>query len=183
MLENATKNDENNSHSTLHSVQQVGKIRRQNPMDSRTLRSTTDSGKSNSPIIQSGMAPPQGLALSILRSKKTVSIFFSCAKISAAQAPEGPPPTTATLYFISNIVVDVTPDTAGFPRKLEAVKADTVATQALRVARKNFMMYNDKEERGSSRCDGREQFDSDLFLRPPHKLKLKSKELLVLRHA
>lgn len=34
----------------------------------------------------------------------TVSIPFSWAKISAAHAPEGPPPTTATLYFMSSEV-------------------------------------------------------------------------------
>merc|ERR1719183_311724 len=68
----------------------------------RTLRSTVVSGKSNSPIIQSGIAPPHGLALSIFLSNKTVSIPFSWAKISAAQAPDGPPPITATLYFISS---------------------------------------------------------------------------------
>mmetsp|Transcript_44723 Transcript_44723/g.87695 ORF Transcript_44723/g.87695 Transcript_44723/m.87695 type:complete len:208 (-) Transcript_44723:137-760(-) len=67
----------------------------------RTFLSTTVSGKSNSPTIHSGIAPPHGLALSSLRSNSTVSTFFSWAKISAAQAPEGPPPTTATRYFIS----------------------------------------------------------------------------------
>ena len=63
---------------------------------------------SNSPIMHRGMAPPQGLALSILRSKRTVSTFFSLAKISAAHAPEGPPPTTATLYFMSRDVEEAT---------------------------------------------------------------------------
>jgi hypothetical protein len=68
--------------------------------EEHTLRSTTVSGRLNSPTMQSGIAPPHGLALSSLRSKKTVSIPFSWAKISAAQAPDGPPPTTATLYFM-----------------------------------------------------------------------------------
>lgn len=72
-----------------------------------TLRSTTVSGKSNSPTMQRGMAPPHGLALSSFRSNKTVSIPFSCAKISAAQAPAGPPPTTATLYFMDKAVDEV----------------------------------------------------------------------------
>ena len=66
-----------------------------------TLRSTVDSGMLNSPIMQRGMAPPHGLALSIFLSNRTVSMLFSWAKISAAHAPEGPPPTTATLYFMS----------------------------------------------------------------------------------
>ena len=40
-------------------------------------------------------------------------MFFSWAKISAAQAPDGPPPTTATLYFMSrevdeDVAVDAT---------------------------------------------------------------------------
>jgi hypothetical protein len=39
------------------------------------------------------------LQLSILRSNIIVSIFGFCAKISAAHAPDGPPPTTATLYL------------------------------------------------------------------------------------
>ena len=38
-----------------------------------------------------------GLALSILRSKRTHSMLGSLANASAAQAPEGPPPRTATL--------------------------------------------------------------------------------------
>ena len=74
----------------------------------RTLRSTTVSGMSNSPTIHNGMAPPHGFALSILRSNITVSNPRSCAKISAAQAPEGPPPTTATLYLISMLEPDET---------------------------------------------------------------------------
>ena len=51
--------------------------------------------------MQRGMAPPQGLQLSILRSIIIVLSDLSWAKISAAQAPAGPPPTTATVYFMS----------------------------------------------------------------------------------
>ena len=43
-----------------------------------------------------GIAPPQGLQLSIFRSMRKVSIP-SLANWSAALAPAGPPPTTATL--------------------------------------------------------------------------------------
>merc|ERR1719443_1200595 len=53
-------------------------------------------GKSNSSIMHSGMAPPQGLQLSILRSIMKVSMP-ALAHSSAAQAPAGPPPTIATL--------------------------------------------------------------------------------------
>ena len=47
--------------------------------------------------MQTGIAPPQGLALSILRSKIVHSILGFLANDSAAHDPEGPPPTTATL--------------------------------------------------------------------------------------
>merc|ERR1719440_1570986 len=63
----------------------------------RTLRSMMVSGRANSSTMQSGMAPPHGLQLSILRSKRVVSTLGALAKISAAHAPEGPPPMTATL--------------------------------------------------------------------------------------
>ena len=53
----------------------------------------------NSSTMHTGIAPPHGLQLSILRSNNTVSIFGFCANISAAHAPDGPPPTTATLYL------------------------------------------------------------------------------------
>ena len=108
----------------------------------RTLRSTTVSGKSNSPIIQSGMAPPHGFALSIFRSKKTVSIFFSWAKISAAQAPEGPPPTTATLYFMLRVVDDDDDGTRtmGEPTKDDGVKATAVAVRQERMVMESFMV-------------------------------------------
>jgi hypothetical protein len=43
-----------------------------------------------------GIAPPQGLALSNLRSNKKVSIP-AFANVSAAEEPAGPDPTTATL--------------------------------------------------------------------------------------
>ena len=110
----------------------------------RTFLSTTDSGKSNSPTMHSGIAPPHGFALSIFRSKNTVSMFFSCAKISAAQAPEGPPPTTAILYFISNMVDDdetfVGP-VMGLPTKLDdIVKADADTTSEESTASENFMI-------------------------------------------
>lgn len=101
-----------------------------------TLRSTTLSGRSNSPTMQRGMAPPHGLALSSLRSKRTVSMPFSCAKISAAQAPAGPPPTTATLYFMQSAEVDVGALTT-FPVKEEAENAEAevmaVATTAMEI--------------------------------------------------
>ena len=38
----------------------------------RTLRSMIDSGRSNSDTMQRGIAPPQGLALSSLRSNSQV---------------------------------------------------------------------------------------------------------------
>ena len=41
-----------------------------------------------------------GLALSILRSKRTHSMLGFLANASAAQAPDGPPPRTATLNFV-----------------------------------------------------------------------------------
>ena len=53
------------------------------------------SGKSNSPTIHRGIAPPHGLQLSILRSTRKVS-QPPLAKVSAAHAPAGPPPMTAT---------------------------------------------------------------------------------------
>ena len=45
------------------------------------------------------MAPPHGLTLSSFLSKIIHSILGFWARISAAQEPDGPPPTTATLYF------------------------------------------------------------------------------------
>ena len=45
--------------------------------------------------MQSGIAPPQGFALSNLRSNKKVSIP-AFASVSAAEEPAGPEPTTAT---------------------------------------------------------------------------------------
>mmetsp|Transcript_40127 Transcript_40127/g.96920 ORF Transcript_40127/g.96920 Transcript_40127/m.96920 type:complete len:215 (-) Transcript_40127:162-806(-) len=110
----------------------------------RTLRSTTVSGMSNSPTIQRGMAPPHGLALSIFRSNMTVSMPFSWAKISAAHAPEGPPPTTATLYRMSRfdpLFVDVT------PKLLDAdcvnddgVNADATPANDVMAKMENFMV-------------------------------------------
>ena len=105
----------------------------------RTFRSTTVSGRLNSPTIQSGMAPPQGFALSSFRSNRTVSILFSCAKISAAQAPDGPPPTTATLYFIlSEEEVATLWPTVDRPVKAEGVKAVTETKPAR--AKANFIL-------------------------------------------
>jgi hypothetical protein len=66
----------------------------------RTLRSITVSGRLNSPTMHSGIAPPQGLALSSLRSNMTVLMPFSCAKISVAQASDGTPPMTETLHLM-----------------------------------------------------------------------------------
>lgn len=43
--------------------------------------------------------PPQGLALSIFLSKRVHSMLGLLPRASAAQAPAGPPPTTATLNF------------------------------------------------------------------------------------
>ena len=87
------------------------------------------------------MAPPHGFALSILRSKNTVSIFCSCAKISAAQAPDGPPPTTATLYFISNTVDEVgTLWTICLPTNDDGVNATAVAERQERMVIESFMV-------------------------------------------
>lgn len=58
-----------------------------------------EEGKLNSSTMHTGMAPPQGLALSIFLSNSTHSMLGFLARASAAQAPDGPPPTTATLYF------------------------------------------------------------------------------------
>ena len=70
-----------------------------------TLRSIMDEGKLNSSTMQTGIAPPHGFALSIFLSKRTHSILGFLARASAAHAPEGPPPTTATLYFCPAAVV------------------------------------------------------------------------------
>mmetsp|Transcript_45815 Transcript_45815/g.102792 ORF Transcript_45815/g.102792 Transcript_45815/m.102792 type:complete len:203 (+) Transcript_45815:1301-1909(+) len=61
----------------------------------RTCRSTMSVGKLNSSNMQRGMAPPHGLQLSNFLSIKKVSMP-ACARVSAAHAPPGPPPTTAT---------------------------------------------------------------------------------------
>lgn len=52
-------------------------------------------GIENSSSMHSGMAPPHGLAVAGLRSKRKVSIP-PVAKASAAEDPAGPPPITAT---------------------------------------------------------------------------------------
>mmetsp|Transcript_14600 Transcript_14600/g.42803 ORF Transcript_14600/g.42803 Transcript_14600/m.42803 type:complete len:228 (+) Transcript_14600:975-1658(+) len=107
----------------------------------RTLRSTVLSGMSNSPTMHSGMAPPHGLALSSLRSKRTVSIPFSCAKISAAQAPEGPPPTTATLYFMHRAEEEAAEWATGAVRTNEdGEKADAPAARVARAKPVNFIL-------------------------------------------
>ena len=51
-----------------------------------------------------GLLCYQGLALSILRSNKMHSMFGFVARASAAHAPEGPPPITATLYLVPGAV-------------------------------------------------------------------------------
>lgn len=51
--------------------------------------------------MQTGIAPPQGFALSIFRSKIIHSMFGFLAKASAAQDPAGPPPMTATLNLFA----------------------------------------------------------------------------------
>lgn len=63
-----------------------------------TRRSMMSNGKSNSPTIQSGMAPPQGLQLSSFLSIRNVSMP-PLANVSAAEPPAGPPPTMATRRF------------------------------------------------------------------------------------
>jgi hypothetical protein len=114
--------------------------------------------------MHKGMAPPQGLALSNLRSNMTVSMFFSWAKISAAHAPAGPPPTTATLYFMLREEEDAIGDlvTGVTLVKDEGLKADTEAVTAVRARMVNFMLnaiqlteevfYETK--RRSPSCDG-----------------------------
>jgi hypothetical protein len=93
--------------------------------------------------MQRGMAPPQGLALSSFRSNKTVSIPFSCAKISAAQAPDGPPPTTATLYFMQRAEEESVEGTERlFPSNEEGEKAATVVDKVARVRRENFILID-----------------------------------------
>jgi hypothetical protein len=49
----------------------------------------------NSSSMQSGMAPPQGLAPAGFRSRRNARAPAE-ARASAADAPAGPPPTTAT---------------------------------------------------------------------------------------
>jgi hypothetical protein len=104
-----------------------------------TFRSTTVSGRSNSPTMQRGIAPPHGLALSSLRSIIKVSTPFSCAKISAAHAPDGPPPTTATLYFMHNDEDEAGTLAIDFPTNVDAVNADADATMSVKAATVNFI--------------------------------------------
>jgi hypothetical protein len=80
--------------------------------------------------MHKGIAPPHGFALSNFRSKRKVSIPFSWAKTSAAHAPEGPPPTTATLYFISNELELCGALIRPAPMKLLGVKAATIGADA-----------------------------------------------------
>ena len=72
----------------------------------------------------------------------TVSMFFSWAKISAAHAPAGPPPTTATLYFMLREEEDAIGVlvTGVVLVKDEGLKADTEAVTAVRARMVNFMM-------------------------------------------
>ena len=86
------------------------------------------------------MAPPQGLALSSFLSNRTVSTPFSWAKISAAQAPDGPPPTTATLYFMSRDVADEARWATGAVRtKEDGAKAEAAAAMEATAAMVNFI--------------------------------------------
>jgi hypothetical protein len=95
----------------------------------------------NSPTIQSGIAPPHGFALSSLRSNRTVSIERSCAKISAAQAPDGPPPTTATLYFMQRAEeVSMFDTILDDPKKEELENDVTVVVLAASVNNKSFIL-------------------------------------------
>ena len=106
--------------------------------------------------MQRGMAPPQGFALSIFLSKSTVSIPFSWAKISAAHAPDGPPPTTATLYFMERAEEDT-----GLWATGDEVKEKAVAVDAMReIAAANFMVdvYYWIQER-----DGEKSFKEKLW--------------------
>jgi len=61
--------------------------------------------------MHTGIAPPQGLALSNFLSNIMHSIEGFCASISAAHEPAGPPPTTATLNFGLPIARDEAIDT------------------------------------------------------------------------
>ncbi|KAK2357551.1 geranylgeranyl diphosphate reductase, chloroplastic [Trifolium repens] len=63
-----------------------------------TRRSMMSNGRSNSPTMQRGMAPPHGLQLSIFLSMRKVSTP-PFASVSAAAPPAGPPPMTATRRF------------------------------------------------------------------------------------
>lgn len=113
--------------------------------------------------MQSGMAPPHGLALSILRSNMTVSIPFSWAKISAAQDPAGPPPTTATLYFISNEEVDWTALVIEvFPMNAELVKALATVAKPATATRVNFILFEVVVEVEGEETN--EQLMANLFL-------------------
>ena len=59
----------------------------------------------NSSSIQSGIAPPQGLAVEGLRSKRKVSMP-PAASASAAEDPAGPPPTTAARSLLEMMNVE-----------------------------------------------------------------------------
>lgn len=74
------------------------------------------SGRSNSPTMQRGMAPPHGLQLSILRSMRKVSTP-PFARVSAAAPPAGPPPMTATRRLRpSSFGLDIPATTVNFRR-------------------------------------------------------------------
>merc|ERR1719230_664871 len=105
-----------------------------------TLRSMISSGRSNSPTMHSGMAPPQGLQLSSLRSIIYVSIP-AFASVSAAHAPEGPPPTTATFSRLSpsNRLPAARARTAR-PRPLRRPPAAAVAARTLVAPAISFLL-------------------------------------------
>jgi hypothetical protein len=70
-----------------------------------------------------------------------VSIPFSWAKISVAQAPDGPPPITATLYFMDKAESAAARCATGvFCTKEEGVNAAAVDAMVAMVASVNFMM-------------------------------------------
>ncbi|KAJ0602068.1 hypothetical protein HanIR_Chr03g0135641 [Helianthus annuus] len=69
-----------------------------------TFLSMRSCGMENSSSMQSGMAPPHGLAPLGVRSKRYVSIPPD-ANASAAEDPAGPPPITAAVSFRPEICV------------------------------------------------------------------------------
>lgn len=80
-----------------------------------TLRSISSDGMLNSSSIQRGMAPPQGLAASGLRSNKNVSMPPK-ARASAVEEPAGPPPMTAARSLRPEMDLHLTVKVVGFER-------------------------------------------------------------------